>query len=575
MSRLAVTLYWAQPADRKFALSADAVAMARRLGHTSTIAYALAGRIAALSGPDDVETRLAAATEMRELAERCDARELAMIARGWCIADSLALGHISDVRRDIETFAAAAVELRHPYFVWWSAALRTMQALLDGRMKDAETLSEDAMRLASRAVVSDAMQVYAGHSYVLCIEQERHQQLESILTAFVQSFPHIPGTHCALALLHADRGRAVEAEAEMATLAADDFAALPRNPEWLSCIAALAETSALLADAPYAATLYRLLAPYRDRVIVAGLGVLCSGSVARSLGLLATRLGRFDEAAAHLDEALRVHERIGAVMWTAYTHHAYACLAVARGAPGDAELAASSRATALNLAEKLGMTRLRGRVLAIDPTAMARPQRHVAYRTGTLRLEGDYWLLRWGNTEFRLRDSVGLRYLATLIENPSREFLAFDLVTTRTGVDAAANASRGAAGSVTALLGDAGPLLDRRARHAYGRRLDELRAAVDEAQAFHDSDRARAAQAEIDALAGELARAVGLGGRGRRAAAPLERARVSATRAIHAAVRRIHENDANLAQYLGGTIKTGTFCSYTPDPGTPVSWTLR
>ena len=72
-----------------------------------------------------------------------------MIGRGWCIADSLALGHIDDVRREIEAFAVAAAELRHPYFAWWSRALRVMQALLEGRMADAATLNEEAMRLAS------------------------------------------------------------------------------------------------------------------------------------------------------------------------------------------------------------------------------------------------------------------------------------------------------------------------------------------------------------------------------------------------------------------------------------------
>ena len=79
---------------------------------------------------------------------------------------------------------------------------------------------------------------------------------------------------------------------------------------------------------------------------------------------------------------------------------------------------------------------------------------------------------------------------------------------------------------------------------------------------------------EIDALAGELSRAIGFGGRDRRAASPVERARVSATRAIRAAVRQIGQNDAALAHHLAVTIKTGTFCSYTPDPRTRVSWML-
>jgi tetratricopeptide (TPR) repeat protein len=579
LTRLAVTLYWSQAEGRKIALSNEAVAMARRLGHTRTLAYALAGRIATLSGPDDVEERLAAASEMRRLAERCDDRELAMIGRGWCIADSLALGQTQRVRHDIDRFAALAAELRHPYFAWWSTAIRTMQAILEGRFAEAETLAEEALRLGQCAIVADATQVFAGHLYFLCLEQERHEHLESIVTAFVRQFPHIPGGHCLLALLYADQGRSAEAEAEMAAIARNDFEALPRNPEWLSAIAALAETSAVLPDAPYAEILYALLTPYRQRVIVAGLGVLCSGSVAHFLGILATRLGRWDEAAAHFEAALRVHTQIEAPPSTAYTQYEYARLALARGAPGDRERAATLRGHALRCAEALGMKRLRRRVLALgtDPVELGQL---AAQRAGTLHREGDYWMVRWGRSEFRLRDRVGLQYLAMLVANPAREFLAIDLVTTRrsrhiraTSVADTAGAALGDARARVSVA-DSGPLLDRQARVAYRRRLEELRGALAEAQREHDLDRVQRTRAEIEALAGELSRAVGFGGRDRRAASPVERARVSATRAIRAAVRQIGQNDAALAHHLAVTIKTGTFCSYTPDPRTRVSWML-
>ena len=580
LTRLAITLYWSQPSERKRALSDEAVAMARRIGHTSTLAYALAGRIATLSGPDDVEERLAVAMEVRRLADHCGDRELAMVGRGWCITDSLALGRIHHVRREIDAFATSAGELRHPYFAWWSTAIRVMQTILEGRLADAEILAEEALRLGQRAVVADATPVFVGHLFVLCLEQERLEQLESIVKAFVQQFPLISSGRCALALLCADQGRVAEAEAEIAALAGDDFSALPRNPGWLSGIAALAETSALLPDAPCAATLYALLAPYHHRVIVDGLGVLCSGSVAHFLGMLATRLRRWDEAATHLDEALRVHEMIGSPPWTAYTQCEYARLALARRAPADAERAATLRAKALRCAEDLGMKRLRRRLIALEADIMWSDPRNVQ-RTGTLRKEGDYWVVCWGHSEFRLRDSVGLRYLAMLIGNPARDLLAIDLVTTcrssriRTTLPSSGRGATSVDRSVASRsLGDAGPLLDRRARLAYRLRLKDLRAALAEARAFNDLDRAQRTQAEIDALAGELARAVGLGGRDRRAASPVERARISVTRAIRAAVERIRQADAALGRHLAITIKTGTFCSYTPDTRAPVSWTV-
>jgi hypothetical protein len=49
---------------------------------------------------------------------------------------------------------------------------------------------------------------------------------------------------------------------------------------------------------------------------------------------------------------------------------------------------------------------------------------------------------------------------------------------------------------------------------------------------------------------------------------------VSATRAIRVAIRLIQENDRAYGRHLAVTIKTGTFCSYVPDPEIPVVWQL-
>ena len=105
-------------------------------------------------------------------------------------------------------------------------------------------------------------------------------------------------------------------------------------------------------------------------------------------------------------------------------------------------------------------------------------------------------------------------------------------------------------------------------------RLVELREDLAEAEAWNDPERAARAQAEIDALAHELSAAVGLGGRDRATGSPAERARVSVTRAIRAAMVRIDEADPALGAHLDATIRTGTFCSYSPDPRAPIRWDL-
>jgi hypothetical protein len=95
---------------------------------------------------------------------------------------------------------------------------------------------------------------------------------------------------------------------------------------------------------------------------------------------------------------------------------------------------------------------------------------------------------------------------------------------------------------------------------------------LDEAEGFNDAARAAKAREEMDFLVGELARAVGLGGRDRRAASHAERARLNATRAIRAAMANLARANPSLGRHLASTIRTGRYCSYTPDPRVPITW---
>jgi hypothetical protein len=49
---------------------------------------------------------------------------------------------------------------------------------------------------------------------------------------------------------------------------------------------------------------------------------------------------------------------------------------------------------------------------------------------------------------------------------------------------------------------------------------------------------------------------------------------VNVTRAIRTTLRRIAEHDVAIARELETTVRTGTFCSYRPDPRRPLRWTV-
>jgi hypothetical protein len=195
-----------------------------------------------------------------------------------------------------------------------------------------------------------------------------------------------------------------------------------------------------------------------------------------------------------------------------------------------------------------------------------------AGRADVFRREGEYWGVVYDRDAFRMKDSKGLRYLARLLAEPGRDLHVLDLVSAERGAEPFVRVDDPEL--VKGGFGDAGEILDPRAKAEYRRRLDELEAELEEAKAFADPERAVRIEAEREFLLRELSAAIGLGGRPRRAASSAERARVSVTRAIRAALARIREHSPGLAEHFDRTIHTGSFCSYTPDPRAPTNWQL-
>jgi len=212
------------------------------------------------------------------------------------------------------------------------------------------------------------------------------------------------------------------------------------------------------------------------------------------------------------------------------------------------------------------------------------PGTRPAPKKGIFTREGEYWTVGHDGKSFRLKDSKGLGYLAHLLRHPATEFHVLDLaggIAGQRDEDDAGHSAHGLphaneelekAGIHIGSLGDAGEMLDDQAKVAYRRRLSELHEDLEEAKQGGNVERAERAEQEIEALTSELSRAVGLGGRNRRAASASERARQSITKTIKAVLERIAQSDAGLGDNLSTSVKTGTFCSYEPDPEYPIAW---
>jgi len=203
--------------------------------------------------------------------------------------------------------------------------------------------------------------------------------------------------------------------------------------------------------------------------------------------------------------------------------------------------------------------------LPAQPDRRERPALNGAKPANLFRNEGEYWTVSYEGHMSRFKDSKGLRYLAHLLAHPNSEFRATAL---------AAGSQLSDDQSVPPDPGDAGELLDGQAKSAYRLRIKDLTEELKESKKAGNEKRGLKVEKEIEALSTELARAVGLGGRDRRAASGAERARVNVTRTIRIAIGRIKDHHSGLAKYLDKTIRTGTFCSYQPDPERHIFWNL-
>jgi pimeloyl-ACP methyl ester carboxylesterase len=201
---------------------------------------------------------------------------------------------------------------------------------------------------------------------------------------------------------------------------------------------------------------------------------------------------------------------------------------------------------------------------------------------GIFSKEGEFWTIACRGEVFRLRDVRGLVYIAYLLGHPREEFhvlsLASKTYAKQGEADELAELATEEQAAQSALtvgrMGDAGEMLDAQAKAAYKRRAAELREQLEEARELNQLEVVDRLEDEIESVGRELSRAVGLGGRDRRAASASERARINVTRAIKIALERIAEHNPALAALLTNSIRTGTFCSYTPDSRLPASWQL-
>ena len=529
-------------APRRRELADQSLKLARDIGDPLVLAEVLDARLHALWDPAGAEDRLAAASEIIEVARATGDGTRERHGMFWRFVALMELARVAEAESTLAAFYRAAAAAGDSQAVVMATARHAMLATLRGRFDEAAQLIAEVAAEGRRAGLADTERLVGSLYGEIAFYQDPAAGLPYFdqMRALARRLPgHFIEANLAAWLALADRTE--EAQAEMDRVLPAVLAG--SGPRQLGSAALLAFVAAQSGDVSAAAQLREALLPYQRRLAVFGGAVICMGPVSLFLGVLATQLGLLDEAVGFLDEATAFAEKAGALPCLVLCLQAAAAALNLRSAPGDRQKASACRARAEAIVGRLGTPGLLSRL------ASAKTQ-------WSLRRDGQDWLLQAGPEQARLRDSRGLHYLRALLAAPGREIPALDLV----------------AGGPGLTPSDTGPLLDAAARNTYRQRIRELDDELAAADRAGDSAAADKAHQERQALIGELRRATGLAGRPRRATADAERARVNVTRTLRAAIDRITVAAPIAGSHLNSSIRTGTLCRYQPAPGGPAHW---
>jgi len=492
-------------------LARAAVGGARLAGAAGVLAYALFALADVRWEPGTAAERLSIAGELAAAAAASGETELVLEAHLCRLSALLELGDPA-FTTELGTFTRLAEQAAIPRYLYLARSRQATAASLTGPLETADELIVAAGAYGERIGEPDTWAVESSQLAGLAYLRRDWTRVSNAAAA--RGYPLTPPSFG----WHERAWRLVEAgdrDGAAALVAASPAIAAGYRWRQTAMLTGNAELAAAVADRPRCAALYEQLLPRAGEFAVVGAAVFTTGPVALQLGLLAAVLGRPDDAVAHLEDAARHADRLGATLFAARARGERARVLAARGQPAAAEANGTDGSV--------------------------------------FRRDGDVWTLAFGGRTTALKDAKGLRDLAVLLAAPGRDVAATELVA---GSDGEAAAALGALG--------ADPVLDDRARAAYRTRLADLDDELATADAHHDLERSSRLAAERDALIDELARATGLGGRRRRLGDTAERARTTVTSRIRDAIRRIEQAHPELGAHLRASIVTGARCAYRP-----------
>jgi class 3 adenylate cyclase len=370
-SRLAKALLSTGETERGRAVLQQVRPMAKRLDDRRSLYEVLVSDLMPNAGPPPcgtaVEERRRSLATVWEIAQEFELT-LRLEALTRCSAGYLEIGDIDGFERALRMQHEIAETTRAGFGRWIAANGDAMHGIVQGAFAEAERSSLEALNALSGHDVDFPLGIHGMQMFTIRREQGRLAEVAPLVKRFMRENPDNAVWRPGLMLIASDLGFEAQARRHFDTMAETGFA-LPLDSKRTVTLAYLAEVCARLGDGRRAAEIHELLLPYRDLVVIVPIHALCCGAAARYLGMLSTVMGDWPSAESHFESALATEEKMKAWPWLAHTRHEYAAMLLARGRPRDRVRAEELRDMSLAAADRLGMGRLRQRLLSSAASA--------------------------------------------------------------------------------------------------------------------------------------------------------------------------------------------------------------
>ena len=349
LALLASELIYSGEPSRCRQLAAEAIEIVRAVGDEAALAHTLAHAAWAIWVPDTLEERRRLIDELFDLAQRLDDPWLSFIAAFRRCAVGIEAGDRSSTESSVRMLRALAASVPQPIIRWIWLQFEFCWVMIQGDLQASEQLAIQAAEAGAAAGEPDALILFGGQLAGMRSLQGRLGELAEQTVQLAGRPDSLAGWRAGAALALIEDGREDEAR-ELAL--AENLQSIPWENAWCTAMIVWAMACSRLGISERASELYELLAPFSGQLAAAPGTVF--GTVAYALGTLAATLERYDQAEGHFAAAAESEERLGAALFLARTHAAWARALIARGRPEDLDRAQPMLDQAQETATRLG-----------------------------------------------------------------------------------------------------------------------------------------------------------------------------------------------------------------------------